>query len=288
VNKKLALTVALAVAIVGGAAVAMAGTSPGTISLRAQNAVKDTATIDWTWRAGSSVRSTSKVDILKLEGSTWRALATGIAITRGTYSWDTSVARDGAYTLRAVIQRTSVRSGTLPVMVDNTDPTVHIVKPSAGGVIVDDEQKASAAIVAGMSSLVADANDYGSGIASVEWTLDDTTEIPGGATTEYDFSTVKPGPHTLAVTATDAAGNTSSDSVQIVALPGPSVASGVTPEPSDVPVDPSNPPTVPVDPNNPPSLPVNPSNPPTVPSAPPVTPPAVPAPPVTPPAVPAH
>jgi len=278
-NKRvLALTLSLVVAgTIAGTAIAR--TNPGSISLSGSDAVNHSGAIDWTWRSGSYVKSSSRISLQQLSDGAWQTFAAGIAITRGSYTWDTTATPDGDYAVRAIVDRTTVRSGSLPFTVDHTAPEVRITRPSSGDVIVDDEQRAAFAVVVGRTTLVSDARDGGTDIASVVWSLDGI-DIANGMTAVYDFSVAKPGQHTLTATATDGAGNMSEVSITVVSAPGSSALDAVPrPDPSSLPSpDPSNPPTVPAAGTpTPPAVPT--------PGAP--TPPAVPAPGTpTPPAVP--
>jgi hypothetical protein len=107
----------------------------------------------------------------------------------------------------------------------------------------------------------------------VKWYLGDE-EIASGSSASYNFSTA-PGPHVLKAVAFDAAGNSSEDSMDIIALPGPS-GLGTAPE---VPEGPEVPTVPQPDPSSEPTLPSpDASTLPTVPSPDPSTLPSVPTP----------
>lgn len=281
--------IAAMVAVIAAAVPVLAATiSRGSISLMSPqdgSAISETAQVNWIYRTGSAVTSSSKVGVYRsFDRVNWTLIAGNIPISAGSYTLDTNSLADGPYLLRLVADN-KVASGANKTIIDNTAPVVSVTKPSNGSLIVDDNSVAPLpAVVAGRSTLQVAAEDNASGVASVVWSLDDN-EIARGATTSYDFGAV-PGRHTLKATVTDRAGNEASSSVDVIALPGQGQA-GVPTLPTP-PVVPSGLPTpLPVPTDVPPTLPGLPGVPevPGVPSVPP-SPPSVPAPPASPPATP--
>lgn len=240
-------TLAVSLAMVAGllvASPALSATSPGSIAITSPTrgeAASQTVTIRWAWRTGTSVRSTSFVDVqATINGVFWTTIASNKSIKLGSVDWNTVGWPDFPYGIRVVVRSTSVKSPVVsPIIVDNTAPTVTITRPQEGDVILDDQTMASFAVVAGSVTLESQAVDGLSGVNTVEWMLDDES-IGQGASLLYDFG-ANPGQHTLTAVATDLAGNSASDSTSILALPGLGALSPITGL-----LDPSNPP--PVDP----------------------------------------
>lgn len=227
---------------------AIAATGSGSIkitSLVANQPLADTVDIDWVWKSGTYVKSSSKVNVqVSTNGFTWASLARGVKITAGGYAWDTSVWPDAAYAVRVTVVSTTINSLKSPVFVDNTAPTVRITHPTAGEIIVDGENKASFAVIAGGATLEAEASDNLTGVKTITWYLDDVA-IGTGSPFTYSFNDDTPGQHTIKATATDNARNEASSTVSVVAAPGPSAA-GAPSGPPEVPVpNPSEAPTAP-------------------------------------------
>ncbi|HZB22679.1 MAG TPA: Ig-like domain-containing protein, partial [Gaiellaceae bacterium] len=154
--------------------------------------------------------SGSGIDTVQFEyksssSSTWDAASP---------SWDTTLLTDGDYDLRAIVTDragNSTTSAPVTTNVDNVDPTVSFATPLAGGYVN--------AAAADPFTLVANANDVGSGVASVEfWTCDDDTvgcssnswtSLGTDATAPYEASWALPGTdgnRALRARATDNAG----------------------------------------------------------------------------------
>lgn len=224
----------LIAALVTVAAPAFSATSPGSITITspvASSAQGGTVTVDWTWRRGTDVTSTSTVDVyLTNNGLTWVKIASKVPVRDGGILWDASTLPDAPYALRAKVTGKSVRSTVSPIYVDNTKPTIDITRPSEGQIVIDDSTPALA-VVAGVATLVSDARDAFTGVASVQWFLDEE-QIGEGATIQHDFS-MSPGQHVLKAIATDKAGNKAEDTINVLALPGTG-ALGAIPSP-DVP-----------------------------------------------------
>ena len=301
-HKARSLAAVLAVAIGLMMAIpAFSATGNGSIkltSLTANEALHQTVPVSWVWRSGTYVKSTSLVNVqISPNGFSWITIGKNVKITAGNVNWVTDSATvhwpDAPYAVRVVVITTvPINSMVSPVFVDNTAPEVEITNPKQGAVIVDDAATPYPNVIAGAATLKSKASDNFTGVSKVEWFLDGTdatNKIGEGLQYTYNFGSA-PGQHTIYAIATDAAGNTSQDSIGIVALPGPStVTSGQvpgvpspdpgtvtslvptpdpstlpspdpstvtgllpTPDPSQLPVDPNNPP---VDPNNPPAVP---------------------------------
>lgn len=267
-HRLMAIGAALGLAIVAGLPARGAVTAfPGSITLTAPTGnsyLRGIVPVTWKWRSGTSVKSTSTVDVSStIDGYTWTPIATLLPIRSGSVQWNTAGTPDYLYAVRVVVHGTTIKSVASPLIIDNTAPSVSISKPGATQVVLDDQTLVEVRYVAGTASLTADTFDAMSGVASVAWTLDDVA-IGNGTPLRYNFST-QPGKHTLTATAIDRSGNSSSVTIDIVAVPGPSVTEGL-PTPPAVPtppdVVPSGTPTAPAAPSVPPSTPPVPSVPP--------------------------
>lgn len=288
-RKKIALG-GLVVAVVLVAVPAFSATRPGSVtitSLAANQPAGGIVKVEWTFRSGTEVDSLDLVNaFVTSNGLTWTKIADRLPIRQGAFDWDTSSLTDGAYAVKLKVYKEPISTIVSPVFVDNAAPVVDIVRPAPNQLIVDDAGP-EYAVVAGVATLQAVAEDALTGVASVTWFVDDEEIVPD-AGNKYDFGAA-PGPHTLKAVATDYAGNSSEDVVAILALPGPSTVAGgelpIDPDqdpttliPSDLPVDPDQDPTtlLPVDPDQDPTtlLPVDPNQDPTtlIPSEPPVDP----------------
>jgi hypothetical protein len=124
--------------------------------------------------------------------------------------WTTS--GDGTHTLTATAYDTAglSSSATRTVVVDNTAPTASVTSPTGG-------------TVSGTITLTADSSDPSpsSGVTSVQFLIDGSvvvTDTTAPYSANWNSATVTNGLHTIAVTATDAAGNvTTSPAVQVTA-----------------------------------------------------------------------
>lgn len=235
--------IAIGIIVLSWAVPAIAAGRPGTITLTtpvSQSAIHKTVDVNWSWRTGTGVRSTSRVDVLiSPNGFAWSVLATSLPIRSGTWSWDTTLVPNLPYALQVHVMGTTIKSVQSPIVVDNAAPEVQITRPAQGDVVVDDQTVAQGAVVVGTSTLVAKARDDQTGIASVSWFLD-AAQIATGTTASYNFSS-SPGPHTLTATATDGAGNTASTQITIYALPSSKVTEGPPPQAPGAPTPPAVP-----------------------------------------------
>lgn len=222
-----------ALLVIGGPA--FSATSAGSIKITspvASSAIGGSVAVDWTWRSGTNLKSTSTIDVyLTNNGLTWTKIASRIPVRDGGISWNASTLPDAPYALRAKVTGQSIRSTVSPLYVDNTKPIINITRPAQGQVVVNDETPAAAVIV-GAATLVADARDAFTGVDSVRWLLDDE-QIGEGASFKHDFS-LTPGQHVLKAVATDRAGNAAEDAIDVIVLPGPT-ATGALPVPSVLP-----------------------------------------------------
>jgi hypothetical protein len=125
-------------------------------------------------------------------------------------SWDSATVADGAHTLSAVARdaagNTSTSAG-VPVVVDNTAPTVTISAPAAG------------TVVAGSTTVSATASD-GVGVAGVTLLLDGAPLGAEDTTAPYelawDTTPVASGAHVVTAVARDAVGNSRTSAVVTV------------------------------------------------------------------------
>jgi hypothetical protein len=247
-----AVAAVLLVGLFGGPIVKAATTFPGSITLTAPVARSfnsGTVQVLWSWRSGTSVKSTSTVDLeFTQNGLFWFPIRMAAPIRWGGAQWVTSTPTlalpDGTYALRVTVRGTSIKSTLGPIIVDNTPPEVEITSPAPTDVAVDDVNVGETAlgssprIVVGIKTLAADATDSISGIASVAWRLDtacdveDGVDLATGNPAQYDFSaaiaagTIDPGQHQLYACVTDGAGNVGTDMVDVIILPGPSITNG--------------------------------------------------------------
>jgi hypothetical protein len=257
-----ALTLTAILAVPGFSA-----TSPGSISLKVPDSFsRDSVAMTWTYKAGTLITNNSQVDVLtSSNGATWSPLALRVPIRNLGYNWNISNWNDAVYAVRLRIAGTSTYSATDYAYVDHTNPNIEITHPSRNDITVDDASVATLdAVVAGRTTLKANANDALSGVETVVWELDGNPIATGG-TAVYDF-TASPGRHELAAVASDFAGNTASASITVVALPGSAAATppGDTPDPNDL-IPTPDPTTIPSpDPSTLPTLPPIPSPDPTV------------------------
>lgn len=203
----------------------------------------------WTYKAGTSVRSTSRVDFqVSRNGTSWATIAGNVPIRDAQTAWDTKLVNDAVYAARVIVRGTTIASAVDMVYVDNGKPAVTITAPSESQVLVDnaneddDATEVSFSIALGNTKLEAFAFDALSGIHQVDWWLDrgeegETQLDVHGARTAYNFKTPDPGFHKLYAIATDRAGNSEiSKYVTIFTGPGPSAVGSLPPEcPADNP-----------------------------------------------------
>jgi subtilisin family serine protease len=131
--------------------------------------------------------------------------ASGAGPTFTINNWNTALVTDGAHTIYGIAtdnSNNSAASTGVPVVIDNTAPTVSITSP------------ANSATVFGTVSINTNAADTGTGINNVVFWLDGvgTTQLGTVSTAPYNFSWnsagASNGGHTLTVVATDKVGNT--------------------------------------------------------------------------------
>ena len=214
------LMVALAVP-----SVAPASTSPGLFWLQTPVSAGDSVRVEWVYVFGSIVRPTSRVSIQVLENGRWTTLVKGLPIKRRGWTWVTRNVDKGKATqryLRASIDRTSLRSPVHSMWIDHIPPVVHITKPAAGTVYVQDESLTPpTAVVSGRTRLEVAYFDepipegyWFWEIGGPVWTVQRDGNI-------FDFSD-PPGLWTLRAIAVDLAGNISySEKINVLGLPAP-------------------------------------------------------------------
>lgn len=233
----------------------LSASSAGSISLvgvgEATPVASGVTPFTWEWTPGSVVRSNSIIDLRLVNTQTGTLVMRKYRYVRwGSFSWDTSNAPDGLYTVTAHLRQNSTISSILaPIYIDNTAPTVSaITKPAPSGVILEGEKVVESRIVAGTTELAADASDNLSGVTAIEWYLDaDPTDpdatplevtVAEDGTTSFDFSQVAAGPHTLTAVAVDAGGNRGASSEQRaqveILVVGAGVDASVVPNPDDI------------------------------------------------------
>jgi len=111
-------------------------------------------------------------------------------------SWDTATVVDGPHTITATATDTigQTASDSISVTVDNTAPTVNITSPTEG------------ATVSGTIDVTADASDATSGVAQVEFFVDDASigvDTTAPYAVSWNTTTATNGSHTLQAVATD-------------------------------------------------------------------------------------
>jgi hypothetical protein len=136
----------------------------------------------------------------------------GSPVTGGgpyTISWNSKLAADGPHALAAVATNNNGVSSTaaIPVVVDNTAPTVALTAPAA-----------NATVSGNTVGLAADANDNNA-LGGVQFKVDgspvgaEDTSAPFTAT--WDSTAVADGPHTVTAVARDLGGNTATSSITV-------------------------------------------------------------------------
>ena len=132
--------------------------------------------------------------------------------TSGYYSvsWDTTTVTNGTHTLKAVAYDAAgnTTTSTVVVPVDNTKPTVSLAAPANG------------APVSGAVTLSATASDN-VGVTEVRFVVDNNTtplatDTGSPYNASWDTTTVANGTHTLKAVASDAAGNITTSTVNII------------------------------------------------------------------------
>lgn len=245
--RKILLSSALIMGLAPAIPALTASSSLGQIVLEdpvTQTAYSDTVPIAWGWQGGSRVSSASKLYFqASPDGYRWFPIKTSVPIRDGQSEWDTTGWPEGVYSVRGVVHRTLVKDVVGPIVIDRTDPGVRITKPSEGDIWIEDTLRLYGTAVVGTTTLEASTYDFGTGVDTLVWSLNDE-EIGRGTPYTYNFS-MNPGRHTLTATATDFAGNTASHSILVIAGPGPSLVAQDLPEVPEVPEGPGEPPTVP-------------------------------------------
>ncbi|HVL32125.1 MAG TPA: Ig-like domain-containing protein, partial [Actinomycetota bacterium] len=184
--------------------------------------IRRATTVEWSWRAGTYVKSTSRVDILASDGYQWYPVAISVPIRDGRFDWDTSAWPDEDYVVRVQVQRTTIRGTSAAFYIDNTAPSARISRPSQGEVLIENDTRIFFASVVGTARLEADVRDNLTGVKKVRWLLDGE-QIGVGNPYTHNFS-LTPGRHELTAISTDGAGNDSAPStIVILCLPGPSI-----------------------------------------------------------------
>jgi Bacterial Ig domain/Papain family cysteine protease len=182
---------------------------PPTVSITSP---ANTATVSGT--IPITVNTSDNVGVSSVSLSVDGAAAGSSSIYPFTVSWNSSMVSNAAHTLMVTAKDAAgntAASNSIQVTVntvsasDNTNPTVSITSPANG------------ASVSGTVSFAASASDN-IGVISVKFSVDGTL-VGSDNSSPYSFSwntaTVAAGLHTLAATATDAAGNSSSNSIQV-------------------------------------------------------------------------
>ena len=254
---------------------------PGRWSFASQN-----VSLAWAYRTGAVIKSaTSKVNVqLSPDGKTWSWLYTNLPINSGEVAWDTRSVPDHLYAVRVAVVGTKLSAVGGPLVLDNTAPVVHVTRPLAGDVIVEDTSVApvGSGLVVGTVTFKGTATDNLSGVRSVKWQVDGNDVTPAGwvgdPKNNYSFtyngfeSDGSPSQHTITMVAVDRSGNIGQSSVTVSTLPGTGAVTGAlqpspggspspssspspsgSPAPAPLPIDPS---TLPI-PNLPiPNLPI--------------------------------
>lgn len=166
---------------------------------------------------GSAVSNTVFVEVSASDATTSvqeiRLAADGTTIVSSastplSYQLDTTLLSPGASTLtaEATDEVGNTTSSSVTVTVDNTAPTVTITSPNDG------------ATAKGTMLISANASDADTGIASMKFSVRGATIASSSSSpigTGWDTTNYASGPANLVAQATDQAGNTAKDSVQV-------------------------------------------------------------------------
>ncbi len=169
-------------------------TTAPTVSITepADDALLASSSLDVEWTATGADATEYSVD-----GGTWQAVS-GTTVTVSSLS-------DGEHTISVRVAdlagNTAVDSVT--VTVDTAAPTVDITAPAAAAVLTE----------ADVTVEFSADDGAGSGVSAMEVSLDGGAWVAADSATAHAFAGLAEGDHTVAVRATDAAGNTGSDSV---------------------------------------------------------------------------
>jgi hypothetical protein len=155
-------------------------------------AVIDSSSVDVAWTATDVDTTEYSVD-----AGTWQSV-TGTSVTVSSLA-------DGEHTISVRVTDVGGNTATdsVIVTVDTTAPSVEISAPVA------DASVASSTVTAEFSA----DDGAGSGVATIEVSLDGGAWVAADSATAHTFTGLAAGDHTVAVRATDEAGNTGSDSV---------------------------------------------------------------------------
>ena len=163
--------------------------------------------------SGAVMVTASAVDVFEIASVQFKLDGgnLGSAVTSAPYSvsWDTSSASEGTHTLTAVATDPNNHTATaagVSVIVDHTPPTVSLTAPANG------------ADLRGTVTVSANATDNIS-VANVQFQLNGINLGPAQTSAPYgvswDTTTATGGAHTLKAIATDAAGNTTSTTLNV-------------------------------------------------------------------------
>jgi len=166
---------------------------------------------------GSAVSNTVLVEVSASDATTSvqeiRLAADGTTIVSSastplSYQFDTTAISSGTHTLtaEATDEVGNTTSSSVNVTVDNTAPTVTITNPNDGSTAKE------------IIPISANASDAGTGVASMTFSVRGTTigtNSSSSISTGWDTTNYASGPANLVAQATDQAGNTAKDSVQV-------------------------------------------------------------------------
>ena len=159
--------------------------------------------------------------------NTWTTIGAADTTSPYSVSWDTTTVLDGLYDLRVITTDNVGNAFTSPVVagvrVDNTAPSLSLALSSPTNASITATTVYFRSSVAGSFTFVATVTDTGSGTASAtfplltatNWTTHaaQTVSTPAGgpySSTAFSWSAGASTPSTYTITATDAAGNTTS------------------------------------------------------------------------------
>jgi O-antigen ligase len=152
-----------------------------------------------------------ELEVARAGSRRWRTLAT-LTAAPFVHALDTHELGDGEYDLRATAFERDETVGEAALSgrtVDNTAPAVRLLRPAAG-------------TLWGVVRVAADAEDDGSGVASVRIELSDESgewrALLAAAEGEWDTSALADGPYRLRAVAEDRAGNAATSEPVAVAL----------------------------------------------------------------------
>ncbi len=158
------------------------------------------STVTMVWTSSDATSGLANMQVM-LDTGSW------IVLDDAVKSYEFSGLSDGAHTLyvKATDMGGLEATDSVSVEVDTTAPAVEILTPE------DDDVFSSGTVVVEWAG-----SDTGSGIAMYEVRLDTGIWIDVGTDLTYSFTAIPQGSHTITVRATDNAGLTASDAVEIV------------------------------------------------------------------------